>query len=40
MSALQVTPEGTSSADFSRRIKQEIEQWSGVAKANNIKIDE
>ena len=40
MAALQVTPEGTTSADFSRRIKQEIEQWSDVAKANNIKIEE
>jgi tripartite-type tricarboxylate transporter receptor subunit TctC len=40
MAALQVTPEGTSSAEFSRRIKQEIEQWSDVAKANNIKIEE
>ncbi|HTP84197.1 MAG TPA: tripartite tricarboxylate transporter substrate binding protein [Alphaproteobacteria bacterium] len=40
MAALQVTPEGTTSADFSRRIKREIEQWSDVAKANNIKIEE
>ncbi len=40
MAVLQVTPEGTTSAEFSRRIKQEIEQWSDVAKANNIKIEE
>ncbi len=40
MAALQVTPEGTTSADFTRRIKQEIEQWSAVAKANNIKIED
>jgi tripartite-type tricarboxylate transporter receptor subunit TctC len=40
MAALQVTPEGTPSAEFGRRIDQEIEQWSAVAKANGIKIEQ
>lgn len=39
MAALRVTPEGTTSAEFSRRISQEVEQWSAVAKANNIKME-
>jgi tripartite-type tricarboxylate transporter receptor subunit TctC len=40
MAALQVTPEGTPSEDFTRRIAAETEQWTSVAKANNIKIEQ
>ena len=40
MQALHVTPEGTTSEEFSRRISQEVEQWSAVAKANHIKMEQ
>lgn len=40
MAALQVTPEGTTSEEFSRRISQEVEQWSAVAKANHIRLEQ
>ncbi len=40
MAALQVTPEGTTSEEFSHRINQEVEQWSAVAKANNIRLEQ
>ena len=40
MAALEVVPEGTSSADFTHRIQKELEQWTAVAKANNIKVEQ
>ncbi len=40
MAALEVTPEGTSSADFRRRIEKELAQWTDVARANNIKVQQ
>lgn len=40
MASLQVTPEGTTSEEFTRRISQELPQWSAVAKANNIKMEQ
>ena len=39
MRALEVTPVGNSSAEFRKRIEKEIEQWTSVARTNNIRIE-
>ena len=39
MAALEVTPEGTTSAEFRRRIEKELAQWTDVARVNNIRIE-
>jgi tripartite-type tricarboxylate transporter receptor subunit TctC len=39
LAKLNIRPVGGSSADFGRTIAQEIEMWTKVARANNIKIN-
>jgi tripartite-type tricarboxylate transporter receptor subunit TctC len=39
LAKLNIRPVGGSSADFGRTIAQEIEMWTQVARANNIKIN-
>jgi tripartite-type tricarboxylate transporter receptor subunit TctC len=39
LSKLDIRPVGGSSADFGRTIAQEIELWTQVARANNIKAN-
>jgi len=39
MKTLAVEPAGNTSEEFSRAIAADIERWTAVAKASNIKIE-